>query len=100
MIPLICGVASGCPLVIEADSRWNDGSLGSAAYGSGGAIMIGSLSCGCRNVRLAVCQKMCQHLGSKPKRVHGYPFIHTVEQRGKIQLRRQPQRGKAETTNT
>src|SRR3984893_16212664 len=44
MIPLICLVASGCPLVIEFEFRLNNGSLGSASYGSRGRLMGESLS--------------------------------------------------------
>src|ERR1700739_886204 len=36
IIPLICGVASGWPLVIELEGKLKNGRLGSASYGAGG----------------------------------------------------------------
>lgn len=86
MIPLICGVANGWPLVIELEVRVNDGSLGSASYGSGGRLMGGPLVFS----QLAVCQEVGQHVGAESQRVDGYPLVDAVEQRGEVQIRRQP----------
>src|SRR5271156_4297279 len=62
--------------------------------------MVDPLSCVWLNLRLAVCQEVCQHFGAEPERVDGYPFVDTVEQRREIQIRRQAQRGEAEAANT
>ena len=44
-------------------------------------------------------QEVLENLGAERQRVDGYPLVDAVEQRGEVQVRRQPQRHEAEAAN-
>src|SRR5699024_436870 len=115
MIPLICPLASGCPLVIDAEVSRNEGSFGSsaeglgrviggwAAEGSGGVLIVAPLvrsACFPGSSLSTVCQEVFQHFRAELQCVDRNPLVHAVEQRGEIEVRRQPERDEAEAANT